>query len=358
LYAPDTADHLVDQDALHVQFVSTDQLTAQTIAAQAIELMVQGFEGRASNNQFVTLKIFVCDATGTIKETLLAITRDGVEISSSTVTSRSLTATTTAATVEEGDRLVFEIGTGGLPTDVAGTPDGHNTYLRWGENGAGGDLLTANDTQTGTTLNPWLEFANVLTFQPSTTPKAIAATAVGVAGLTRLSTFSRSLAAVNVGIVSMPKRMFVTLSSVSVGAAGLAQALRSVVTMPATAVGTAGLSMVSTFFKTLAAASVGVVSLTRANTFFKTLAAASVGVVSLTRANTFFKTLAATSVGATALVAASIIRQAMSATMSGLASLVPTFIAGGGEETYKKVACILFLLSMVSLIALLLVVLP
>ncbi len=163
-YSYDGSDHAVDQDAIHAQFVSTDQLAAQTIAAQAVELAIQGFEIHADNNLFVTLKIFVCDATGSIKETLLAITRDGVELGTATISSRSLTGTTTEADVEEDDRLVFEIGVAGLPVTGAGGIQGHNSRLRWGEDGAGGDLVAATDSQTGTTLNPWLEFADTLTF--------------------------------------------------------------------------------------------------------------------------------------------------------------------------------------------------
>jgi hypothetical protein len=160
-YSPDGADHLVDQDALGIQFITDEILAAQTIAAQTVTLTVQALEGNAGNNLFLTWKLFVVDGTtGAIKETLLAIRRDATELATS-LTSRTDAATTTSATVEEGDRIVLEVGFGGLPT-AAGGVQGHNGSMRWGEDGAS-DLL-ANDSQTGTTLNPWLEFANTLTF--------------------------------------------------------------------------------------------------------------------------------------------------------------------------------------------------
>jgi hypothetical protein len=61
-----------------------------------------------------------------------------------------------------GDRLVFELGLGGTPTSAGGV-QGHNGTLRLGETGL--TDAPANDTSTSTTENPWLEFANTLTFQ-------------------------------------------------------------------------------------------------------------------------------------------------------------------------------------------------
>ena len=44
--------------------------------------------------------------------------------------------------------------------------------------GNGIDYLI-NDTQTGTTLNPWLEFTNTITFQAAAATKRLAALGVG-----------------------------------------------------------------------------------------------------------------------------------------------------------------------------------
>lgn len=160
-YSPDGADHLVDGDAHHRQYVS-DPLLGQTIAAQVVSSQFQCIENNAGNNLFFTVKLFVCSNDGTtIKETLLAITRDAIECATA-LTNRAFSATTTAATIEDGDRIVVELGLGGTPSAAAGV-QGHNGDLRWGCDASGGDL-PVDDTSTGTTLRPWLEFANALTF--------------------------------------------------------------------------------------------------------------------------------------------------------------------------------------------------
>src|SRR3990172_5704494 len=79
-YAPDAADDLTDGDAMIVQFVSTP-LAAQTIAAQTVSLAILAAEDDADNNLFVTWKLYLCSQDGlTIKDTILAIRRDGTEV--------------------------------------------------------------------------------------------------------------------------------------------------------------------------------------------------------------------------------------------------------------------------------------
>ena len=160
-YTPDGADHLVNGDALHVQFVS-DRLSAQTIAAQTVSLSIKGLMAHANNAQFLTWKLFIWTAADAVGPTLLAIRRDATAYTT-TLINRTDSATTTGVTVSDGDRLVLEIGTGGTPTAAGGT-QGHNATLRWGESGA--TDAPANDTATSTTENPWLEFANTLLFVP------------------------------------------------------------------------------------------------------------------------------------------------------------------------------------------------
>jgi len=60
--------------------------------------------------------------------------------------------------------LVIELSLSGTP---ALPPGNHNGSLRFGSDGAGGDL-PENDTETGTTFNPWLEFANDISFEGTT----------------------------------------------------------------------------------------------------------------------------------------------------------------------------------------------
>jgi len=167
-YTPDAADHLVDGDALHVQFVSPP-LAAQTISAQTVTLVVQALEPDANNNLFVTWKLFIWTAAGAVGSTVLAIKRDATEVVLAS-TNRTDSATTTSVTIGNGDRLVLEIGLGGTPTATGGV-QGHNGSMRFGESGA--TDATANDTGTATTENPWLEFANVITLQPVTTTTTV-----------------------------------------------------------------------------------------------------------------------------------------------------------------------------------------
>ncbi len=162
-YSPDAADHLVDGDALFRQYVS-DPVAVQTIGAQSVTGQFQTIENNAANNISITVKLFVVSNDGaTIKETLLAITRDATE-SATALTNRTWSGgTTTSANVEDGDRIVLEIGQGGTPTGAGGV-QGHNGDIRWGNSASGGDL-PVDDTETGTTFRGWIEFANTITFQ-------------------------------------------------------------------------------------------------------------------------------------------------------------------------------------------------
>jgi len=162
-YSPDAADDHTDKDSHFFQFVS-DPLTAQTIIGQTVKIQVQGSESNAGNNCSLTWKLFVCSNDGTtIKETLVAIRRDGLELTTSIV-NRGDSGTVILAVLEEGDRLVLELGIGGLAT-AAGGVNGHNGTLRMGDDQASD--LAENDTETGSTFNGWFEFAENLTFQSS-----------------------------------------------------------------------------------------------------------------------------------------------------------------------------------------------
>jgi hypothetical protein len=172
-YTPDTADHLVDQDAHHRQYVSAP-IAAQTVSGN-VKAQFQCLEANAGNNLFLTVKVFVCGSDGATKETLLAITRDPTLEVGTALTNRTFSSIALAsATVEEGDRVVVEVGLGGTPTASGGT-QGHNGSLRWGCSAAGGDL-PENDTDTGTTLRPWIEFDDDIVFlQPTGEAASISA---------------------------------------------------------------------------------------------------------------------------------------------------------------------------------------
>lgn len=155
-YAPDGADHIVAGDSLHVQLVSATIAVGTVINSGAtVKLAIQGLEAHTNNNLFVQLWVGVCNSDNTLAATLLGKTVDATELATS-LTNRFFSATTSAGhTFTANQHLFIEISVQGTPA-ASGGVQGHNASLRWGANGAGGDL-GENDTDTGTTLNPWFE---------------------------------------------------------------------------------------------------------------------------------------------------------------------------------------------------------
>lgn len=154
---PDGADHGVAGDTFHAQFVSAAIPNGESIASGAeVKLAIQGLEAHANNNLFVQLWVGVYSNDGsTLVQTLVNKAVDGTELATA-LTNRFLSTTTSAAhTFASNQRLVVEISVQGSPGGGGGV-QGHNASLRWGANGAGGDL-GENDSDTGTTLNPWFE---------------------------------------------------------------------------------------------------------------------------------------------------------------------------------------------------------
>lgn len=160
----DAADHLVNGDAHFRQYVS-EPLPAQSLAGN-IKAQLQCLEAHANNNLFLTLKVYVVSADGSsVTGTLLAITRDAVEVATS-LTNRQFGSTAlSSVSLAANDRLVVEVGLGGTPTATGGV-QGHNGTVRFGGSASGGDLAE-NDTETGTTFRPWIEFSQtIVRYQP------------------------------------------------------------------------------------------------------------------------------------------------------------------------------------------------
>lgn len=145
----DVADHIFDLESSCLQFVG-NKLKAQSLPNQTVKLQMRCKEANANNNLFLSLKIYLLRAG-----LLLATTRGGTEMST-TLTNRSVSVTTTLGpiSVEDGDRLVVEIGWGGLPAAITGIC-GHNATLNYGEDDA--IDLPENETHT-TSATPWIDF--------------------------------------------------------------------------------------------------------------------------------------------------------------------------------------------------------
>jgi hypothetical protein len=156
-YTPDAVDDLDPGDAHHVQFVS-DALTTGTIftSGETIKLCVQCLEAVGGNNLFLQLWAGVYSSDGsTLQQTLRGKVSHGTECATS---ARSRFLSTTIAnsyTTVAGDRLVIELSLQGDPTGAGGV-QGHNGSMRFGSDGAGGDIPEA-DENTDTTVNPWFE---------------------------------------------------------------------------------------------------------------------------------------------------------------------------------------------------------
>lgn len=162
--APDAADHLVAGDTFIAQFISRPLLAQTFTSGDSFKYSIQALEANAGNNLFVQLWMGVYTNDGaTLQGTIRSKTSDATELATS-LTNRTFSGTLSGTySCNEGERLVIEFSVSGTPT-AAGGVQGHNGSLRFGSDGAGGDL-PENDTDTGTTLNPWLEFANTISFQ-------------------------------------------------------------------------------------------------------------------------------------------------------------------------------------------------
>lgn len=146
---------IADRDILFGQWVG-DPLAAQTIGGQSIRLQMRGIETLATNNMFLTWVVkFVSNDGSTVRGVSVAIQRDGTELDT-VLTNRGDVADIASLDLLDGDRPVFELGTGGVPVAV------HDSSLRIGD--ADATDLPEDDTTTADN-NPWLEFQQPLVFQ-------------------------------------------------------------------------------------------------------------------------------------------------------------------------------------------------
>lgn len=162
-----SSDHNVAGDTFFAQFVSAPMASGNAFVGGTtfFRWALQGLEAHAANNLTVQLFASVVSEDGnTVRQTLLGKTVAGPELNTSLRSVTSSPTITTGYTTATGDRLVIEISVVGTPGGGGGV-QGHNATLRFGSDGAGGDLPNGDNTQTGTTLNPWIELANLdLTF--------------------------------------------------------------------------------------------------------------------------------------------------------------------------------------------------
>lgn len=170
---PDAADDLIAGDTFFAQFVSDPMVAGIAFTSgDAITVNVQSLEAGANNNLFVQLYVSIVDRAGTsVQRIIRTKVVDGTEVATS-LTARSHATTQSGATYTTvaGDRIVVELSLQGTPVNTGGV-QGHNGSLRFGSDGASGDLAN-NDTDTSTALNPWIQFVPAIQFeQPTTTSR-------------------------------------------------------------------------------------------------------------------------------------------------------------------------------------------
>ena len=154
----------------------------------------------------------------------------------------------------------------------------------------------------------FVDFIRVTTYYTLTSQQTLAATAIGIAVLSKISTRYRTLAATAIGVATLAAlRIYLrALTAVAVGVATLTKVTTYARSLQAVAVGLATLSRVVTHYRTLVATSIGAAVMSRAITYSRTLAATAIGLPGISRAVTYYRTIASTVVGVAELVAVKI----------------------------------------------------
>lgn len=158
--APDGSDHLVAGDVGTVQYVSAPIAKGTVFTSgAAFKYAVQCLEAHAGNNLQAQIFMSVVSLDGTsVLATIRSKQAEGTEVNNALRNVFYSGTLSDGFTVVVASRLVIEFSFTGTPTGTGGV-QGHNGSMRWGCSAAGGDL-PENDTETGTTLRPWIEFAD------------------------------------------------------------------------------------------------------------------------------------------------------------------------------------------------------
>lgn len=143
-----------NRNLVYAQYIS-DPIAAQTLSAQTLKWQHLASEVSSFGNLFTAICVRVVSNDGTtVTGTCLAVTRDGLEVSTPGAQNRQFSATTSSVSANANDRICIEVGLGGTPT----------------VNGADGSMFFQDDgsdlaeSDTGNSGDPWVEFANTITF--------------------------------------------------------------------------------------------------------------------------------------------------------------------------------------------------
>jgi len=156
-----TDSNVTDQDILFRQYISEELIAGQLFAdLQAIKAQCLCAEATTAGNLFFALGIRILASDGTtVRRTVLAVTRDNLELSDYGFPHQNRKFNANSASGEytsvAGDRLVIEVGTGGDP----GVTGSHSSELILGDTGTD---LPENDTSTDGIA--WVELIEDLSF--------------------------------------------------------------------------------------------------------------------------------------------------------------------------------------------------
>lgn len=157
-----------DRDCLIGQWVSTPLDGGQVITNQDLRLVIRANETTANQDLFLTWAVYVVSNDGsTVRGVLVDVVRDNTELATTTLTNRYANLSVGQVEALDSDRIVVEIGVGGLPaTD-------HDSGIRVGD--AATSDLPYDDADTND-FNPYVQFAQTL-FLRSETAAQISRTA-------------------------------------------------------------------------------------------------------------------------------------------------------------------------------------
>ena len=164
-YAPDAGDDITDVRTMAAQFVS-EIMPPQNCAADAISICLLCAEDDASNNLFLSWKLYACNVAGTSNlGNLIDVRNDGTEMVATTLTGRADITASLALNLIVPFRLCLEVGWDGLPTSGAGT-NAHNASLRLGALNTGSFPQNASTTD----VSPVVIFGNDIKRYATATP--------------------------------------------------------------------------------------------------------------------------------------------------------------------------------------------
>lgn len=277
--------------------------------------------------------IWICMTLANCHQTVPSITGENVNSAASSVSSRSGNITTSV----DGSLIIGGFAVGGdndTPssygsgqTEADSSTDSFNSLAVTTEVKSTAGLETTSATWPSTMTSAFLVAA---AFQPAdagggTTPKTVAATAVGSASISTSLEYPHTIAATSTGVVTFADSLTLlgTIAANAVGSATVSKIKEFVRTISGTALGAAAVNTIATFNRTIAATATGVNNFLTGTEVGQTISATAVGVASFVT-NVITSTpvsITATAIGNAAVSGVATFLSLINATSTGNATL-------------------------------------